>query len=261
MLIVVTQILKKTTTVNNNDKMDIVDENVCASILYSILNSGSNFYHECLREYCISPLCLNKKHVFLSKWRRKLKKGSKLDCLDHKKHWYCCTVVDCNENTNEVLIQYFGWDKKWNEWVVRDNPRLQPFKSVAKGGKEQRSVTRDIASVVKQNFGKYEVSDDGSDNKDTKKFGIFQGLLSQNISFRLVDAINVFGENNGFNLLLKILPVMKNMQNVKCILTILEKVSGRAFFCFFFDIWLSGLLLFVFVFVVSAVSFIYSGIS
>ena len=247
---VVTEILKKTTTANDNGKMVVVDENVCTSIIFSVLNSDSNFYHQCLREYYISPFCLNKKHVYMSKWRQELTIGSKLDCLDFQNDWYSCTVIDFNHNTNEVLIHYLGWEEEWNEWVARDNPRLQPFKSVANGNRELGSVRKPMTSVVAKNLRKYEDSDE-NDSRNTKKFGIFRGLSLQNISFRLVEAMNVFGENNGFKLLLKILPLMKNMRNVRCILTVLEKVCVISIFffnvfgvhfCFFF---LSGFWVFV----------------
>ena len=232
LLIVVTEILK-TTTVNNNDKMDSVDENVCTSILYSILNSDSNFHHQCLREYYISPFYLNKKRLHMSKWRQELTIGSKLDCLKYENDWYSCTVIGCKKKTNEVHIHYFGFEDKRDEWVARDNPRLQPFKSVANGNRELGPVRKPMTSVIEKNFRKYEVDDeDEDDHKGTKKFGRFRGVLSQNISFRLVEAMNVFGENNGFNLLLKKLPLMKNMRNIRCIITVLEKVCDHypAFF-------------------------------
>ena len=228
-------------------KMNDVDENVCTSIIFSILNSDSTFYRQCLHSDYISLIRPSNDQLHMSNWRRKLNKNSKLDCMDFQNYWYSCTVLKLNGKTNQVLVSYDDWGNKWDEWITRDNPRLQPHLSVSQGGKKACRVQRLMEGVVKENFVKYELdsesnlindknknkeNNENDENcKDNKKFGVFRGLLSPNISFRIVEAINVFGQHNGFELLLQRLKQMNDVRNVRCIAKAMEKVCRSP--CFY----------------------------
>ena len=245
----------KVTDRNGVTKMNDVDENVGTSIILSILNSESNFYRQCLHNDCISLIKSNTLHM--SKWRRDLKVGSKLDCMDFLHDWYTCKVLKLNVQSNQVYVRYDDWGSQWDEWVTRDNPRLQPFRSVANGGRRARRVRRRVEGVAKANFSKYELdnsNDDVNENNDcqfdlltgknknknknskgkdnkrvSNKFAVFRGLLTANISFRLVEAINTFGENDGFKLLLARLKEMNQLRNVRCVAVAMEKVCHFGF--------------------------------
>ena len=76
----------------------------------------------------------------MCKFRCELKKDDECDVVDSVHKWYLCTVVDVADSRNQIMIHYNGWGTKYDEWISRDDPRLQPPLSVAKGGKESGGV-------------------------------------------------------------------------------------------------------------------------
>ena len=75
----------------------------------------------------------NRPHM--TTFRQELNVGMKCDVKDTVHKWYVCTIIKVNEAKNQVFIHYDGWKEKYNEWIRRDDPRIQPALSVALGGK------------------------------------------------------------------------------------------------------------------------------
>ena len=69
-------------------------------------------------------------------FRQQLNVGMKCDVVDMVYKWYVCTIIKVNESKNQVFIHYDGWKNKYDEWISKDHPRIQPALSVALGGKE-----------------------------------------------------------------------------------------------------------------------------
>ena len=99
--------------------------------LYMYANRTTRSY-SCGDYNSIVPYRFNR--LYMSKWRRELKKGSECDVVDFLHDWYTSRVIEFNKETNRVFITYDGWGSKWDEWISRDNARIQPYKSIAIGG-------------------------------------------------------------------------------------------------------------------------------
>lgn len=63
---------------------------------------------------------------FLFKYR-KLQIGTWVDVKDAMGEWYEAQVLD--RNGDYVLVQYNGWNEKWNEWIKASSSRIMPFRS------------------------------------------------------------------------------------------------------------------------------------
>jgi hypothetical protein len=84
-----------------------------------------------------------------TKWRHSLEKGTLCDARDATTRWYHATVVDTStavahpaalftghpdtphQDTNHkiVLVRYYGWSERWDEWIDSMSPRLLPRNS------------------------------------------------------------------------------------------------------------------------------------
>lgn len=58
---------------------------------------------------------------------RKLEIGSWVDVKDAVGEWYEAQVL--NTNGDYVLVQYNGWNERWNEWIKASSSRIMPFRS------------------------------------------------------------------------------------------------------------------------------------
>ena len=87
----------------------------------------------------------------MSKWRKQLKTGDKCDVVDPSHKWYTCTIVDIAPTRNQIMVHFTGWLPKYDEWISRDSPRLQPAFTVAKGGKDSGGVNgewKDLEPII-----------------------------------------------------------------------------------------------------------------
>lgn len=57
--------------------------------------------------------------------------GDMVDCLDTDKVWRVAEIMQVTQN--EVYVHYDGWQKKWDEWIKKDNKRIQPPRTLTTG--------------------------------------------------------------------------------------------------------------------------------
>ena len=76
--------------------------------------------------------------------------GSSIDCYDTDQVWRMAEVT--RETAEAVFVHYIGWTSKWDEWIARTNPRIQPPRSHASGDtgpkKQPPPVEQPIAQPV-----------------------------------------------------------------------------------------------------------------
>jgi len=130
----------------------------------------------------------------MPKWRRELAQDSQCDCLDSVHKWYTCHVVATNEKSNLVKLNYDEWSSKYDEWVNRDNLRIQKHMTQAKGGRTSGGVYGQIRELDPK-------VDDEDDPVDKDIFAVYRGELGQ-ASFHLVAMMNEFGRAGGFDALM-----------------------------------------------------------
>jgi len=96
-------------------------------------------------------------------WRSALKPGDMVDCLDRWDLWFTATIMDVKsmEDGDQLLIHYQGFDNKYDEWILRFDPRIAQEGQWATGGKESGGTlafryqvigTRDGKNVVKEGY-------------------------------------------------------------------------------------------------------------
>jgi hypothetical protein len=98
---------------------------------FIVCTNGHSFCEKCrqqLTKKC--PLCrdwlLSYKVEDLTRWRviseyldkfyKGLKIGDIVDAKDCDNRWYESRICRIDTDANKVLIHYFGWEDKWNEW-------------------------------------------------------------------------------------------------------------------------------------------------
>ncbi len=74
----------------------------------------------------------------MAQWRRELEEGASLDCLDDACLWWTAKVTGVDNN--RLKVRYDGFDERWDEWIDRASPRLAPWQTRAKGGKDTHGV-------------------------------------------------------------------------------------------------------------------------
>lgn len=91
-------------------------------------------------------------------WRMELKKGDLVDVIDTANAWYNSTVLDVNGDAcligfrvyngngdkQDEFGKYTGWSQKFDEKIKRWNPRIQPYKSLAKKFCPESSNTTEL---------------------------------------------------------------------------------------------------------------------
>ena len=100
---------------------------------------------------CVNKDYLDKLETFLDdrlkapsitneKWREELVTNCKVDAVDSVHKWYFATIIDCDETSDRIRINYDGWSSRYDEWLGRYDPRIQRHKSRAIGGRESGGV-------------------------------------------------------------------------------------------------------------------------
>ena len=80
----------------------------------------------------------------LNQWRKNLAVDDAVDCLLQKdwllKKWYTAVVKEVDEESTRIKIHYNGWYSRFDEWIEREDSRIQQFKSHATGGRAHHIV-------------------------------------------------------------------------------------------------------------------------
>ncbi|KAJ0397520.1 hypothetical protein P43SY_005646 [Pythium insidiosum] len=71
-------------------------------------------------------------------WRDELRTQEQLDVLDTAKDW--CEAVVNAVSRHKVHIHYRGWERKWDEWIMRSSDRLAPAYSRVPPWRERLAV-------------------------------------------------------------------------------------------------------------------------
>ena len=171
-----------------------------------------------LSSYNIAPYGV---HTDGYEWRKELKEGSKIDCIDTVGNWYRSTVISTKEreieeqkifmvkvgfrdyedseiNESDKEKAYNGWSKKYDEWLNPYSIRIQKPMTLTKVGK--------IACKKIYDEEDNEIIDDSSDIliNSAKGINTYAVLRSEKVkSMPIVDMINAFGNKGGFDNILK----------------------------------------------------------
>jgi len=137
-------------------------------------------------------------------WRNRLKVGDKVDSLDSNALWFTASIIDqkADEQGDKMLVQYDGFDHKYDEWILRFDPKLAQPGTKAKGGKESGGQESYALKVLGKRSGSNFVKA-GYMLKSSKKDGNFKaryfvlfedGILrfySNEQTLRILGAINM----------------------------------------------------------------------
>ena len=72
--------------------------------------------------------------------REEWKVGWYVDYLDTMRTWSVVKILDINETTDEITIEFDGWSSKWNSVCKRNSRRLAPFRSKTLGYTGQKET-------------------------------------------------------------------------------------------------------------------------
>ena len=71
--------------------------------------------------------------------------ASIVDACDKVNQWYPAVIVD--ETETSYLMHYFGWARKWDEWIDKDSAKLMPWKEASTDyGRLPRQTKRFVSS-------------------------------------------------------------------------------------------------------------------
>eukprot|EP01083_Nonionella_stella_P070884 189955_1 len=87
---------------------------------------------------------LKEPRIESEKWRDDLATNSKVDTLDSVHKWYTSTIIDVDQTSDRIRINYDGWSSRYDEWLGRYDPRIQPHKTRAVGGRESGGIIGSI---------------------------------------------------------------------------------------------------------------------
>lgn len=156
-----------------------------------------------------------------NEWREELREGSLIDCMDTISVWYQSTVLGIEfEEINGKMVRralvgfrryesdgpktdddgrhYNGWSDKYDEWINPYSLRIQKPGTIAKMGKFACKKTLD-------EDGKESVEDTSdvllNSAEEKEVYAVVRQEKAK--SAAIVDMINAFGENCGFDNMLK----------------------------------------------------------
>lgn len=129
-----------------------------------------------------------KQYPHMLEWRRSLTCNSTLDVMDMLyDEFYSCTVIECDEKCNLIKVTYDGFADMCDEWITRDDTRIQPPLKMCANNNGQEMSAYNLLSSTEDPMGE-------------NIYAVDRGLLS-NLPFVLVDLWNDFGNGNGFEIL------------------------------------------------------------
>lgn len=71
------------------------------------------------------PMELKKEIASFLYYKRLPIKGDMVDVRDTVSKWYPCLILDTKQDY--VLVHYYGWPDRYNEWIPLTSPRIAPL--------------------------------------------------------------------------------------------------------------------------------------
>ena len=131
-------------------------------------------------EYNLNFYDLNKRELQIGEW---------VDVKDTVENWLDAQVIDKNDSKKEVLIHYNGWNRRWDEWLPMNSPKIMPFRYHTR----QTVITEYTSPFPNKRPNILKFHEKNNDNF----LDIFSEIKDvNNLVFNLVEKIN---ENNNIN--------------------------------------------------------------
>ena len=160
--------------INPNNK-----NNINNNVSSSLLNNNKK------DEYNLNFYDLNKRELQIGEW---------VDVKDTVENWLDAQVIDINESKREVLIHYNGWNRRWDEWLPMNSPKIMPFRYHTR----QTVITEYTSPFPNKRPNILKFHEKNKDNF----LDIFSEIKEvNNLVFNLVEKINENNNNNiNFNI-------------------------------------------------------------
>eukprot|EP01084_Bolivina_argentea_P043805 80671_1 len=88
-------------------------------------------------------------------WRHKLQLYSEIDVLDDFNKWYYATIIDIDQKSGRVKVNYNDWSSKYDQWFEIYHPRIQIRNTFASGGKESDGVKGSINYSLMNSYNRH----------------------------------------------------------------------------------------------------------
>ena len=167
---------------NCGNFQDIINPNNKNNINSSSLLNNNNINNKKTEEfdYNLNFYDLNKRTLQIGEW---------VDVKDTVENWLDAQVIDINESKKEVLIHYNGWNRRWDEWLPMNSPKIMPFRYHTR----QTVITEYTSPFPNKRPNILKFHEKNNDNF----LEIFSEIKEvNNLVFNLVEKIN---ENNNIN--------------------------------------------------------------
>ena len=162
--------------INPNNKNNI-NNNVSSSLINNN-NKTEEF------DYNLNFYDLNKRTLQIGEW---------VDVKDTVENWLDAQVIDINESKKEVLIHYNGWNRRWDEWLPMNSPKIMPFRYHTR----QTVITEYTSPFPNKRPNILKFHEKNNDNF----LDIFSEIKEvNNLVFNLVEKINENNNNINFNI-------------------------------------------------------------
>ena len=159
--------------INPNNK-----NNINNNVSSSLLNNNKK------DEYNLNFYDLNKRELQIGEW---------VDVKDTVENWLDAQVIDINESKREVLIHYNGWNRRWDEWLPMNSPKIMPFRYHTR----QTVITEYTSPFPNKRPNILKFHEKNKDNF----LDIFSEIKEvNNLVFNLVEKINDNNNNINFNI-------------------------------------------------------------
>ena len=168
---------------NCGNFQDIINPNNKNNInTSSLLNNNNNKTEEF--DYNLNFYDLNKRTLQIGEW---------VDVKDTVENWLDAQVIDINESKKEVLIHYNGWNRRWDEWLPMNSPKIMPFRYHTR----QTVITEYTSPFPNKRPNILKFHEKNKDNF----LDIFSEIKEvNNLVFNLVEKINENNNNINFNI-------------------------------------------------------------
>ena len=171
---------------NCGNFQDIINPNNKNNINSSSLLNNNNINNKKTEEfdYNLNFYDLNKRTLQIGEW---------VDVKDTVENWLDAQVIDINESKKEVLIHYNGWNRRWDEWLPMNSPKIMPFRYHTR----QTVITEYTSPFPNKRPNILKFHEKNNDNF----LEIFSEIKEvNNLVFNLVEKINENNNNINFNI-------------------------------------------------------------
>ena len=170
---------------NCGNFQDIINPNNKNNINSSSLLNNNNINNKKTEEfdYNLNFYDLNKRTLQIGEW---------VDVKDTVENWLDAQVIDINESKKEVLIHYNGWNRRWDEWLPMNSPKIMPFRYHTR----QTVITEYTSPFPNKRPNILKFHEKNNDNF----LDIFSEIKDvNNLVFNLIEKINENNNNNNIN--------------------------------------------------------------